>query len=93
MGCWRVHRVAAVRMRGRLGPTEDGGPIRYLESRCFLRFLHAKNRLALCFIDLGSISRPVRQALALNTLKSRRRPLPVSETEFGAVIVPELKLI
>ena len=41
----------------------------------------------------ASVSRPVRQALALDTLKSRRRPFPVSEAEIGAVIVPELKLV
>ena len=61
----------------------------------FRRLLHAKNRFALCFINRGFclVSRPVRQALALDTLKSSRRPFPVSEAEFGAVIVPELKLI
>jgi hypothetical protein len=37
--------------------------------------------------------RPIRQALALDTLKSRRRPFPVRITEFGAAIVPELKLV
>jgi hypothetical protein len=36
---------------------------------------------------------PARQALALDTLKSRRRPFLVSEAECGVVIVPELKLV
>jgi len=59
------------------------------------RFRQAKNRLAVCLSHLGFclVSRPVRQALALDTLKSRRRPFPVSKAEFGAVIVPELKLV
>jgi len=39
------------------------------------------------------VSRPVRQALALDTMKCLRHPFPVIEAEFGAVIVPELKLI
>ena len=59
------------------------------------RLRHAKKRLAVCFRNRGFclVSRPVRQALALDTLKSNRRPFPVSEAEFGAVIVPELKLV
>ena len=67
----------------------------YLSARTFLRFRQRKNRLALCFRKRGFclVSRPVRQALALDTLKSRCRPFPVSEAEFGAVIMPELKLI
>ena len=52
-------------------------------------------RFAVCLLNLEFclVSRPVRQALALNTLKSRRRPFPVRKAEFGAVIVPELKLV
>jgi len=61
----------------------------------WFRFRQARNLLAVCFRNLWFclVSRPVRQALALDTLKSRRRPFPVSKTEFGAVIVPELKLV
>lgn len=39
------------------------------------------------------MSRPACQALGLDTLKSRRRPFPVSEVEFGAAIKPELKFV
>jgi hypothetical protein len=95
---WAVaYPIGLVLCEGRAesGPTRNGGPIPYSESRRFLRFFHAINRLAACFKNLGFcfVSRPIRQALTLDTLKSRRRPFPVSEAEFGAPIEPELKLV
>jgi len=44
-------------------------------------------------LKVFSVSRPVRQALALDTLERSRRPFPVIETEADAVIMPELELI
>jgi len=57
------------------------------------RFLQRKKCLAICFLETRLVSRPVRQALALDTLKSLCRPFSVANPEAGAVIVPELKLI
>lgn len=37
------------------------------------------------------MSRPVRQALALNTFESLRRPFPVADAKAGTIIIAELK--
>jgi hypothetical protein len=38
------------------------------------------------------VSRPVRQALALNTLESLCRPFPIGDTKAGTIAVAEIKL-
>jgi hypothetical protein len=37
------------------------------------------------------VSRPVRQALALDTLESLRRPFPIANAKAGTIVVAELK--
>ena len=42
---------------------------------------------------LCSVSWPVRQALALCTLESIRRPFPIGNAEAGTIVVAELKFV
>jgi hypothetical protein len=55
-------------------------------------FFQAKKRLANCVLFPIFVSRPVRQALALDTLESKNRPFPIRDAEPGAVGVAERKL-
>ena len=54
---------------------------------------HLRNRLTLWRMKLGRclVGRPVRQALALDTLKSKSRPFPIGNPEAGPVIVAKFK--
>jgi hypothetical protein len=61
---------------------------------CFLspRFRHARNRLDACFLLVILFSRPVRQALAFNTLESICRSFPIGHAKAGTIAVAEIKL-
>lgn len=52
---------------------------------------HRANRFAACFLLLILVNRPVRQALALDTLESSHRPLPIGNAKAGTIVIAELK--
>jgi hypothetical protein len=56
-----------------------------------LRFRHVRKRLAACFLWLILVSRPVRQALALDTLESSHRPFPIGHAKAGTIVIAELE--
>jgi hypothetical protein len=45
------------------------------------------------YLGFCLVSRPVRQALALDTSESLCRPFPIIHAKTGAIIVPELELV
>jgi hypothetical protein len=56
------------------------------------RNLQAENRLRNCLFFRILVSAAVRQALALDTLKSKSRPFPIGNAKAGTIVIAELKL-
>jgi len=80
----RIHNGGAESIR-------FGTPFRAVNQSVDCRFRHARKRLANCFLLLISVSRPVRQALALDTLKSNSRPFPIGNAGTRVVVIAERK--
>src|SRR6202167_5279133 len=56
------------------------------------RFLRQrKNLLTSCFLCLILVSRPIHQALALDTLESSCRPFPIGNAKARTIVIAELK--
>src|SRR5436190_4231102 len=84
------------RLACRIGDYHAGSKIGSLVNRLFcysqaLFVRQTRKRFAACLGWTILVSRPVRQALALDTFEGSCRPFPIVDAEGHAVIIAEIK--